>query len=321
MSKIIYSVLYGLIYTASLFPLRFLYFISDITAFLLHHIFRYRRTTIDINLARSFPELKYWEFKKIRKEYYQYMCDLGMESIWAVTASEKQICDRIKVVNPQVMDDMCAKYNKVLTVLAHCGNWEIMSGICGEHAKRNPDSFGWVSIILAYKAAENPAFDLLFNKMRMGEYEKVKNPGMPVESKRIIRHVLKDKQEKSIYMFIADQSPLPGERIVTRFLNQPSLMISGPEYVAVKLNMPVVYLSMPRVGRGKYEVKFTVIVEQAGKTQHGFVTREYAKLLEKDIFANKYNWLWSHKRWKRDLTPQEREEYNTLYNIECIEDK
>jgi Kdo2-lipid IVA lauroyltransferase/acyltransferase len=313
MSKIISSILYWLLYTASLFPLGFFYFISDIMAFVFNYVLRYRRSVIDINIARSFPELKYGEFKKLRKEYYQYMCDIGLESIWAISANVQQVCRMISVENPQVMDDMVARHNKVITMMPHSGNWEILSGMCGESKKRGTSGFGWVSIILAYKAAENPIFDVVFNRMRMREYAKVKNPGMPIESKRVIRHVLKDKLERGIYIFIADQSPLPGERIVTRFLNQPTLMLCGPEYVAVKLNLPVVYLSMSRQGRGKYVVKFTTITEEAGKTEHGFVTREYAKLLEKDIQANPHNWLWSHKRWKRDLTPQERAEYNSLF--------
>lgn len=314
MSKIISSVLFWFFYLASFLPLGFFYFISDIMAFMFHYIFRYRRSVIDINIARSFPELKYCEFKRLRTEYYKYMCDIGLESIWALTASEEKLCKVIKVENPQLMDDISGRYNKVVVVMAHSGNWEILSGVCGDSSKRSSESFGWNSIILAYKAAENGIFDILFTRMRMNEYAKFKNPGMPIESKRIIRHVLKDKQEKGIYVFIADQSPLPGERIVTRFLNQPTLMISGPEYVAVKLNLPVVYLNMRRPKRGEYIIKFTTIVEHAGKTEHGFVTRGYAKLLEKDIFANKYNWLWSHKRWKRDLTEQEREEYNKLFN-------
>lgn len=314
MSKIISSVLYWLLYAASLFPLGFFYFISDIMAFLFNYILRYRRSVIDVNIARSFPELKYGELIKLRKEYYKYMCDIGLESIWAITASASQICNIIHVENPQVMDDMIARHNKVITMMAHSGNWEILSGMCGESEKRGPDGFGWNSIILAYKAAENPIFDVVFNRMRMREYKKVKNPGMPIDSKRILRHVIKDKLEKGIYVFIADQSPLPGERVVTRFLNQPTLMLCGPEYVAVKLNLPVVYLSMSRYGRRNYVVKFTSITEDAGKTESGFVTREYAKLLEKDIYANPCNWLWSHKRWKRELTSEERMEYNRLFN-------
>lgn len=314
MSKILYSILWGLIYTASFMPLKFLYFISDMTAFVLNHFVRYRRTTIDINLARSFPELKYWEFAQIRKEYYRYMCDIALESIWAVTASQKRICEMVQVENPEVMDDLCTRHNKVVTILAHCGNWEMVGAMCGESDKRLPGSFANHPIILAYKAAQNKTFDRLFRKMRMHEYAKFGNPGQVVESKRIIRHILKDKNERGSYMFIADQSPIPGDRIPVLFLNQPTLMISGPEYVAVKLNLPVVYLGMQRVKRGKYVIKFTPITEAGGATARGFITRKYAKLLEKDIFANKYDWLWSHKRWKCYFYPHEQEEYDIYIN-------
>ena len=91
------------------------------------------------------------------------------------------------------------------------------------------------------------------------------------------------------------------------------MFLGGPEYVAVRMNLPVLYLGMSRVKRGKYEIKFSVITLNAGETEKGFVTREYARFLENDIFTNKSNWLWSHKRWKREFTPAEAQEYASLY--------
>lgn len=84
--------------------------------------------------------------------------------------------------------------------------------------------------------------------------------------------------------------------------------------------MPVVYLGMQRVKRGRYVLQFTPIIDQAGQTERGFVTREYAKLLEKDIFANKYNWLWSHKRWKRFFAPHEQQEYDLYMKMKQKEE-
>lgn len=310
MSKIIYSILWGLIYIASFFPLRFFYFLSDVAAFFLHYVFRYRRSTIDINLARSFPELKYGEFARIRKQYYQYMCDIAVESVWVITASREKLCSLVHLENTELVNRLYEEHGNVMAIMGHCGNWELMGTLCGATSARTPVTLAGSKIVIAYKAAENLAVDNLLRKIRMHQFAKVGNGGEVVESKRILRHILKDKSKRNLYVFIADQSPLPGERVTAFFLNQPSLMLSGPEYVALKMNLPVVYLSTQRVGRGKYVFKFIPITTHAAQTERSFVTREYAKLLEKDIFANKYNWLWSHKRWKRAFEPHEQEEYN-----------
>ena len=310
MAKMVSYLLWWLLVLLSLLPLRLFYFLSDIFAFLLRRVFKYRTSTICTNMARSFPQMKYGELSKTVKEYYTYMCDIFMESIWAISASPKALCGMVTVKNPQLLDDICARHNKVIVMLGHRGNWELIGAFCGEKQNRRPDSFANNRIMLGYKKANSAVSNFIFEKIRMHEYSKFENKGHIVSSKSILRDAVREK-EKSIYVFIADQSPTV-VRTVARFLNQKTLMFTGAEDLAVRLNLPVVYLDMERLKRGRYEMTFTLITEAAGEEPARFVTREYARLLEKDIASNPYNWLWSHKRWKRDLTPEEEQEYATL---------
>ena len=80
----------------SLLPRRFFYLLSDICAFFLNLV-GYRRSVIDVNMARSFPQAGYGEIKKWRREYYKYMMDITFESIWAISASQKEICEVVSV--------------------------------------------------------------------------------------------------------------------------------------------------------------------------------------------------------------------------------
>jgi KDO2-lipid IV(A) lauroyltransferase len=34
------------------------------------------------------------------------------------------------------------------------------------------------------------------------------------------------------------------------------------------------------------------------ETEHGFITKKYVELLEKQIVDDPSQWLWSHRRWK-----------------------
>ena len=77
-----------------------------------------------------------------------------------------------------------------------------------------------------------------------------------------------------VYIFIADQSPNQ-ERVVADFLNQPTLFLAGAEYVAAKLGLPMVYMGIDRVERGKYEIKFTLIEENTKGVPHGELTRKF----------------------------------------------
>ena len=311
MHKLLFWILWGSMYLVSLLPRRVFYVLSDVCAFFLN-LFGYRRSVIDVNMARSFPELKYGEVKKLRKEYYQYMMDLAFESIWAISASQKQICQVVSVPDRSMMNELCEKHPKVVIVVGHVGNWELFGGVCGPEGSDVTGGFAKSNIYLSYKRAKNKAFDAFFVKMRMLAFKKGVNHGCILESKHIIRHILKDRKATGLYIFIADQSPKE-ERIVAKFLNQRTQFLGGAEYVASKLGIPMVYMGIDRVARGRYEINFKLIEENTKGVPHGELTRKFAHYLQDDIFANKVNWLWSHKRWKRDFRPEEIEEYKRIY--------
>ena len=309
MSGMVYHILWWMVCAVSRLPLKVHYRISDGAAFVLHRIVRYRRDTVCANLARSFPDLKYGELKALTREYYRYMCDVIAESLWSAGASDEKICRVVRTENPEVMDAVCARHGKVIVMLGHRGNWELIGAVSGENAKQYPGHFSNEPIVLAYRRIKNKAFDRLMRKMRLRQFSRFRNAGGVVESGGILRRILRDDRERGVYMFIADQSPDPGERTLVRFLNQPTFMIGGPEYIARRLGLPVVFLDMERRGRGDYVIRFTLMTENAADTEPGFVTREYARLLERAICGNRSNWLWSHRRWKRIPTAAEMEKY------------
>ena len=310
MSKILLHIVWGLLYLVSLVPLRLYYILSDIAAWMLCHVFSYRKSVIYTNLARSFPELEYGQIRKIAKEYYKYMCDIMVESLWQISASAKKQCGLVDVEGVELLDEMVAKHGKVVLLMGHRGNWEMMGVFLGEPVKRGPDSFANHPITVTYKVARGKLSNFLFEKIRMNEFKKFDNEGCIVGAKQFLRHVLKGSG-KHTYLFIADQYPRLGG-VPLRFLNQDTFFFAGAESVACKIGMPVVYMDMARVKRGKYKMTFTLIEENSKGCRNGEITARYAKLLEDNIKENKYNWLWSHKRWKRGFTEEDRAECNKI---------
>jgi KDO2-lipid IV(A) lauroyltransferase len=78
-------------------------------------------------------------------------------------------------------------------------------------------------------------------------------------------------------------------------------MLNGPEQLSRKLNMPVAYLNISRLKRGRYKARLDLICEDPSKLEEGEITRRFSSLLEAGIRANPSDWLWSHKRWKRSI--------------------
>lgn len=306
MSKIFLHIIWGLVYAVSLLPLRFFYFLSDIAAWLLCNIFSYRKSVIYINLSRSFPDADYGQIRRIAKDYYRYMCDIMVESVWQISATAGQMGRILEVRDTDLMDEMIGKHDKIVVMMGHRGNWEMVGAFCGEKEKRTARSFANYPMAITYKIARGKVANFLFEKMRMQEYRKYGVAGHIIGSKQVLRHIVSG-QGKNTYIFIADQYPSRGG-IPVRFLNQDTFFFEGAEFVARRMNMPVIYLDIVREKRGKYRMSFELISENSKECGTGEITYAYAKLLEKSILQNRYNWLWSHKRWKRAFTEQDKEE-------------
>lgn len=245
--------------------------------------------------------MKYPEIKALAKKYYGHMCDLFAENIWNLSHSASALRKRITVSGIEVVDELQKKFGNVLLVMGHCGNWELVSAAILPPEKRTEDSFSSHPVYMVYKAARSKFSDLIFKKLRMREYKKFKFEGEVLESKQVLRHALKNKDGKAIYVLISDQNSIGAHDPVVDFLNQKTYMLPGPEFLASKLKMPVVYLRMDKISRGRYHIEFEKITEEAHNLEDYFVTKEFARLLEADITRNKVNWLWSHRRWKRNI--------------------
>ena len=72
----------------------------------------------------------------------------------------------------------------------------------------------------------------------------------------------------------------------------------GGASLARKFGWSVLYASLFPVGKGHYEWRFTQICPDASKLTVREIMDEYYNLLQKDIEAAPWCYLWTHKRWK-----------------------
>ena len=74
----------------------------------------------------------------------------------------------------------------------------------------------------------------------------------------IVRDLVKCRSEKILTMsgFIADQTPPPDDNAFwTTFLNQDTGFYRGAEKVAIKYDMPVIFINIVKRKRGFYELE------------------------------------------------------------------
>ena len=151
---------------------------------------------------------------------------------------------------------------------------------------------------MVYKELHSKFSDEFFRLNRVSALEEM-GVECTVESMQILRYAIKNRKEKRFYVYIADQFPYASLNYeVGQFLNQHTLGMLGGAGVAHKLGHGVLYMKMKRVKRGRYEMTFETICEDASTMSPEDMMRKYYDLLEEEIRETPHNWLWTHKRWK-----------------------
>lgn len=288
MNKFVYIIIYIWVKLHALLPMRVLYVFSDIFYFLIYRIIRYRLKVVRSNMKASFPDKTEKEMLQLERDFYHHFCDYVVETMKLSHISEKEIHRRAHLCNPELIDQLVEKgHSCVLVYMGHYGNWEWFSS--------GTPLFKRVKVHFIYRPLNNKAIDKLFI------YFRTRFGGLCMPKQRAVREMLmlKKRNEGAMVMFLADQTPSKANlHYWTLFLNQDSAIYTGPERIAVKLNLPVVYVDITRKRRGYYEGVFKLITETPQALPEFEITEIYARMMETTIMRNPAYWLWTHKRWK-----------------------
>lgn len=284
-------VFYLFVYPLSLLPLRIIYIVSDILYLLLLTVFPYRKKVINNNLRNSFPEKSNQEISQLRRKFYRHFSNLLAESIKNLSMSQKELLKRVRVTNPELMTDLYAKNKSVLLVSGHYNNWEwIISSL----NLLFPHQAVGIGMPLSQKF-----WDEKINKLRA-------RFGIIITHAKEVKAVYKNLENECINtLILSDQSPGDAKKSYwMTFLNQPTAVLFGCEQMAHTYNHAVVFYELKQIKRGYYEMTLRLITEEPSMCEWGEITESHTRLLEQLIIKQPEFWLWSHKRWKREIPEQ-----------------
>ncbi len=281
-----FSITSFLLFLISSLPFPLLYILSDIAWFVLYHLIGYRKKVVRMNLANSFPEMSSKERRSIERKFYRFLPDLMLEAMKMRTLTAGEMKKRMPFANPEVITDFLDRGRPVVVVSAHYGNWEWGIYRLGLATDK--------PLLIIYKPLSDQNFDRTFNEIRS------RFGALMVPMKEALRQILKHRDQPHMSVFVADQAPpYQGSDYAIDFLNQPTLVFTGPGRIAQKLDAPMVYCHIDRVRRGYYSCRFTLLTEHPNEmTVHG-LTDLHNRFTESMIRNKPELWLWSHKRWKR----------------------
>ena len=302
MKNLLVNITRGLIVILSKLPLKFHYFMGAILAWIIKNVFRYRYDVVLTNVARSYPGSAYKLPKQIADDFYSHLGEIAAEFIWFGGCSHEKIRDSrmVTFTNAEVLAEYYEKSPSVTVLCTHCGNWELLGGVFAYlEAGGVKDMFTPDNMKVVYKKLSSAVSDEIFKRNRINPI-KENGEDCLVESSNILRYAISNRNDKKVYVYPADQAPYTkaGKHFIGEFMSQPTNAMQGSMGVACKLSHSVLYVTMKRVERGRYEMTFIPICEDASKVAAEEILRKYYDLLEEEIRETPANWLWSHKRWK-----------------------
>lgn len=294
MNLILTGVAWFFIILVSLLPFRVLYLFSDVVRFFVQHVFGYRKTVIQNNLRRCFPEKSAKEIDTLTTAAYKNLTDVMVEGFKAFTMSRRQLVRRHKILNPELLDQLSETSRSFIATPCHYGNWEW--GALAPALQINNYRF-----VAFYTPLSNPYLDRRIRRNRS-------RTGTLLTSTHATSHTFDALSDTaSVFIMAADQSPSNLERAIwVDFFGQKTAFINGSEKHAKQRNLPVIFADIQRVKRGFYTLELLLLEGGPKNVAPGTITQAYAHRLEEIIRHNPGNWLWSHKRWKLDkFKPEE----------------
>lgn len=267
-------------------PFCILYLLSDMFAFIIKNIVKYRSNVIVENLKYAFPEKSHDELTKLRDKFYCNLCDISLEAVKQYHISQKQIEKRMVFNGVDIVDDFVKRSNGAIILSFHYNNWE------------------WTG---ALQQSTNHKLLMVYNKMRDNQTmdnfllsAREKWGGEAVQMGRATKVLFQYKNEgvKTVLGLIADQSALANSQSWTTFLNREAAFFSGPEKIAKHTNFPVFFAHTKRIKRGYYECNLSLLNAEPQKTSGNEILQAYVEKMEEIIRNEPECYLWSHKRWK-----------------------
>ena len=279
---------YYIVYAISLLPLWVLYIFSDLFYFLLISIIPYRKAVIIKNLKSSFPNSNNKELNKLKKEVYRHFSDLLIEGIKNLSISKDELKKRFVVSNPELMDSLYKQNKSVLLVSGHYNNWEWM--ISSQAFLFSHQAMG-IGMPLS-----NGFWDKKINNKRA-------RFGMDIAHAKNYKEKIKTYKDKPLAILtLSDQSPGNSlKSFWTTFLNQPTALLFGIEMIAQEYQYEIVFYKTRKIKRGHYQIELVHMNQSTKNLKWGDITKWHTKQLENLILENPAYWLWTHKRWKREV--------------------
>ena len=265
------------------------YVVENLLFVLLYYCLRYRMKVVKTNLRNSFPEKDERELAVIRRRFYYTLAEIFVDTINLADLTPEKGRSLLTVKGLEEQKERVGGRDWI-AMTAHFGCWEY----CSFWGLYDPTQI----VVAVYHPLRSKIVEALYQRLRNGDY------ATTVSMKESLRFYLRNREKgidgKNLAMgLIADQNPprRPDSRWF-RFLDQDTIFFDGGEKLALRCQLPVYFVKMERLRRGRYEMSFEQIYDGKEEVAEYEITERYVRMLEAESRRRPELWMWSHRRWK-----------------------
>jgi KDO2-lipid IV(A) lauroyltransferase len=246
----------------------------------LRRVIGYRNEVICSNILKATFQSNVNK-KDLVIDYYTHLSHYIIETLQGFSYDSEMLRNKVKAEDSlqKVLDSMDNK-KRILLLSNHLGNWELVSMALPDLLSRR--------VYGVYKPLSNKSLnhEINANRERFGL--------RLAEMADVVKLIAQHEHEGSCYLFINDQSPPRSMRgSVHQFMGRDTVFYDSIEKLCLKYACEVYYIHV-KPGEEDYTVSLEKIDSEYLKT--------YVEKLERDVNAYPGDWLWSHNRWKHNLS-------------------
>lgn len=263
--------------------------VENLLYLLLYYGIRYRRGVVAVNLRNSFPEKSDGERAEIGRRFYRTLAEIFVDTLDLAHLTSRK-WHRSLTIRGLEEHRQRVEGRDWIAMTAHFGCWEY-SSFWGLYV---PSQI----IVAVYHPLRSKIMEAFYQRLRNGDH--ATTVSMNESLRFFLRNRGKGLHGRNLVMgLIADQNPprRPDSHWF-RFLNQDTIFFDGGEKLALRCHLPVYFVKMDRLSRGRYEMSFAPIYDGVEPVAENEITERYVRLLEAEIRRRPELWIWSHKRWK-----------------------
>jgi len=261
---------------------------------LFYHLSAKQRLITLHNLRRAYPEKDIEELILIAKGVYRHLGLVAADFFEIPFITKDNVHEWVEFEGLEHIDKTFAKGKGLLSIVAHFGNWEMMT--VSFPMVRKPMN-------IVYRPLDSPVLENLTAWVRTLNGNTVIPKG---GSGKTITRLLGENKALGI---LSDQNVSAREGVFVEFFGRPACTAVGLAVLAMRTGAPVIPAFMPRMPDGRYRfiIQEAVQIDDTGDYEKDLFTntQRFTKVVEAMVRRYPDQWFWLHQRWKTKLCQKE----------------